>query len=106
MISGPQRLIDRYEQGALTLLGLEYQAICIARENRPETFVDKLPAEVVEAIREKTAASPDTRWLTIWGGTEDRNADPEERARSKRKDREEWLEGLARWRDYFNRSES
>jgi hypothetical protein len=100
----PQRLLDLYERGAITVSELEYEAIRAAREHPPETLVTALPTEVLEKIRDKAVVPENTEWRTCRIATYDRNVDPEVIAANERDEQARWRDGLAQWRKYFNRS--
>jgi hypothetical protein len=94
-----EKSLECYRRGIITQLQLMYAAVDAANDMDPALCAGAIPIECVEQIRGLTIDIPPLdKVLFIFGGVMSRDADY---AAFEQKQKELYVGGLARWRDYF-----
>jgi hypothetical protein len=103
MTTDELRVLQKYERGTLTLVGMVQELIEMTVEPPTAEFVGRLPTEATDRIRKCAAMPPDTEWFIVASCC---TADEESWEAAKRESLGRWLRGLALWRAYFGFSEN
>jgi hypothetical protein len=101
VIDNLEKLLRVYERDLIALLHLVNLLIENTVAMPDEATVARLPAAAVTAIREKASEPPLTHWVPLairhyLPGTPQEAIEAADKAEMER-----WLNGLARWRQYF-----
>lgn len=100
----PERLIRMWEEGKIGNSECESRLCELASRHPPASFADKVPAEFLDEIRERTVNIPRPEDLiSIFGGTvilaTQADVDAWHQEREARKVR--YVEGLRAWKAYY-----